>query len=136
MAQSIVIIKSDTAMSLSGRDLLSYDVAVDDRLDVCVRITGNTRSGKFNRRWIALKDIWAALAQAPSEDNVRAAHLAELLRGTSRNTAHFVLAILRHEKLVGRSPVHRRRYKRAAWNAVTAWANALTQEARANLAVA
>ncbi|MPM12860.1 hypothetical protein SDC9_59214 [bioreactor metagenome] len=91
--EEIRVLKSAQCPSLSERSILSYDIGSDPERHVHMRITANTGNGQFNAAWVAYDAIEPLLMKA---DVLSGSALASLFRGTSVNTAGFILAALKH----------------------------------------
>ena len=102
-------VKAGTCRSLSGKSALGYEIGVDPKNAVHLRVVSNSGPGAFARKWVALDAIKQALRRAkPGE--VTSANIASLFDG-GQNTSGFAFAVLHHEKLVRRSTVKRRCYE-------------------------
>ena len=102
-------VKAGTCRSLSGKSALGYEIGIDPKNAVHLRVVSNSGPGAFARKWVALDAIKQALRNAkPGE--VTSANIASLFDG-GQNTSGFAFAALHHEKLVARSAVRRRCYQ-------------------------
>lgn len=90
--------------SLSGRSTLTYEVK-----DGQLMITGNSGSGLFKPTPVSMKAVDELLA---THESITAATLHEFFKGTSVNTAGFVLAALKDLGIVEPLPENSRRFRR------------------------
>ncbi len=91
------IIKKATCPTLTGKSKLTYHIGCDDQSEIHFRIHSNTGGGFFSQEWVAWSDIQAALAK---KTPITAIVLHPLFKGKSVNTPAFLLAALKHEKLL------------------------------------
>jgi len=91
-------VKTKTCPSLSGKSRLTYDIGTDVGGAIHLRVAANSGGGFFSQQWIALDAIEKALAEVP--EGVTAFHLAPLFQGYSINSPGFLMAVLKHEKLL------------------------------------
>jgi hypothetical protein len=94
------ILKKAKCPSTSGKSTLTYHIGVNDEGDVFFRIAENNGGGFFSAEWVALEDIQQALDKSP--DNITSVALYGLFKGKSVNTPSFLLAVLKHEKVIQR----------------------------------
>lgn len=125
-ASSIRVLKIATCPSLSGKSTLTYHVGCNGKSDIHFRIYANSGGGFHSNEWIAAKDIQRALGKQPI---VTFASLMSVFEGKSVNTAGFLLAVLKHEGLVGPSEEKPRCYVRTESEAFVAEVKALMQSA-------
>lgn len=92
------ILKKATCPSLSGKSKLMYSIGANEKGDVYLAVTGNDGGGFFSTEPISLEAIQQALSKNP--DNISSVALFGLFKGKSVNTPSFMLAVLKHEKLV------------------------------------
>jgi hypothetical protein len=90
--------------SLSGRSTLTYEVK-----DGLLTITGNSGRGLFKPTPVSMKAVDDLLTTC---EWITAATLHELFKGTSVNTAGFVLAALKDLGAVEPLPENSRRFRR------------------------
>ena len=79
--------------SLSGKSELTYEVDGDN-----YRITGNTGNGFYSKEAVSLKAMRAAFKKPFNSQMI-----LSLLKGQSRNTPAFMLAVLFKEGLIQHS---------------------------------
>jgi len=99
MAASMRVLKTATCPALSGKGKLTYQLGSQPDDSIYLRITGNTGGGHFSPEWIAWTAIEQAL-QAGDDGDLTALDLKHLYRGRSVNSRSFLLATLRHLKVV------------------------------------
>ena len=92
------ILKKATCPTLTGKSKLTYLIGCDDTGDISLRVYSNDGGGYFSTEWVALKDIQQALEKNPGQ--VTSVVLYGLFKGKSVNTPSFMLAVLKHAKLV------------------------------------
>ena len=97
---SIRVIKKATTKSLSGQSFLNYELALDSKDEIHIRITKNTGGGFYSPENVSLRDIQAVLDEHPPGTPVTSYMLQPLFHGKSVNTPAFLLAALAHEKLL------------------------------------
>ena len=98
MTNELRILKKATCPTLSGKSKLNFAIGANEKGDVYIAVTGNDGGGYFSSEWVALKDIQQALSKNPEE--ITSLALYGLFKGKSVNTPSFMLAVLKHEKLV------------------------------------
>jgi hypothetical protein len=105
------IIEKATCPTLTGKSNVSYHWGSGSEGDLLLRISGNTGGGYFSQEWVPLEAIRKALAKQP--ENLSAVALFPLFRGKSVNTPGYLLAVLKHEKLVEPVKGKQRRFQLA-----------------------
>jgi len=93
----ISVLLVETCPSLSHRSTLTFQVGVRDDEALVLRLVANTAKGHFSDDWVAWPDV-AELLQA--EEALTCSTLQPLFAGKSINTGGFMLAVLRHLKVV------------------------------------
>jgi hypothetical protein len=68
------------------------------RLNIYLRIYGNTGGGFFSPEWVPLAEVQKFIADAPKDKPLSSWSLHPLFRGKSVNTPAFFMAALVHEK--------------------------------------
>jgi hypothetical protein len=79
---------------------LNYQVGVDDRRSVYVRISENHGGGFFSDEWVAHADIQAAIEAWPEDSPVTGLTFRGVYISKSSNNAGFLIRILRELNLV------------------------------------
>jgi len=109
---AVRVLKRGICPTLSGKSNVSFEIGVDSRGDVCLRVVQNSGHGSFSDTWVRFKEIQAALERAPKGAPVSSFLLSPLLRGVSGNTVGFIWAVLVKEGIVAPSATTKRRYDR------------------------
>jgi hypothetical protein len=113
------IVRRGTCSTLSQKGgELGYEIGVDSRGDVHLRVVENSGAGSFSDEWVAFKAIQAAFDRAPKSEPVSAYMLHPLFRGMSSNCCYFCTAVLKSEGLLTPSEKRKKRFDRvdsAAW---------------------
>ncbi|MEN8132221.1 MAG: hypothetical protein ABFS45_18995 [Pseudomonadota bacterium] len=94
------ILKKATCKTLSGKSTLTYHVGASPDDETHVRIHANDGGGMFSREWISFEAIQAALENDGEGAAITSVRLIPLFKGKSVNTPSFLLAALKHLKLV------------------------------------
>jgi hypothetical protein len=123
------ILKIATCPSLSGKSTLTYHVGCEGTSGIRFRVYDNSGGGFWSKEWVSTDGIQRALGKDPL---ITAASLNAIFSGKSANNAGFLLAVLKHEGLVGRSKEKPRCYERTESEAFVAEVKAL-MESGANL---
>ena len=92
------ILKIASCPSLTDNSTLTYHIGCTSDSKIHVRIYTNTGNGFFSKEWIPWSRIQQALKKVPI--NITSIALYPLFRGKSVNTPSFLLAVLKHEKLI------------------------------------
>lgn len=109
---TVRILKRASCSSLSGRSRLLWEVGIDDKQELQLRIVSNSGGGCFNSEFIDLKAIEAALAKVPQGEPVSSSVLAPIFRGFSENNLHFTWAFLLDAGYLVRAATGKRSYTR------------------------
>ena len=112
------IVKRGTCPTLNGKGELAYEIGVDGRGGVHLRVVENSGSGSFSDEWVGFRNIQAAFDRAPKSEPVSAHMLFPLFRGMSSNCCYFCTAVLKSEGLLRPSEKRKKRFDRvdpAAW---------------------
>jgi hypothetical protein len=102
------VLKTSSCKTLSGKSTLTYQIGCTPESKIHLRITKNTGAGFFSDEWIAFDDIQAVLKERPRGTPVLSHLLTPLLKGKSVNTSAFLLAAMKHLKLVSPLPKKKR----------------------------
>lgn len=97
---SIRILKQETCPSLTGKSKLTYHIGCTADSAIYIRIYSNSGGGFFSQEWLAWPAIEQTLKKVKSGVPINSIHLSRLFKGKSVNTPSFLMAALRHEKLV------------------------------------
>ena len=109
---TVRIVKRATCPSLSGKSKLAYEVGLDDKKELQIRVTSNTGGGCFNQNWVKLQAVEAAFDKVPAGEPVTSDTLRTMFRGMSQNTGGFTFAVLKHIGCVVPSVSKKRSYDR------------------------
>lgn len=104
---AVRILKVAGCPTLSGKSTLTYHVGSQGTSDILFRVYANSGGGFFSNEWVAASDIQRALSKSAL---ITAFSLQPVFKGKSANTAGFLLAVLKEEGLIGRSPDNPRCY--------------------------
>jgi len=115
--QTVRILKIASCLTLSGKSKLTYHIGLRDEADVQFRIYASSGGGFYSNEWVASKAIEQALGK---ETLVTARSLHPIFKGKSANTAGFLLAVLKQERLIVRSTESPRKYLRTESEAFVA----------------
>lgn len=94
---AIKVLKSAETTSLTGTGVLSYEIGKDDSGETYYRITANNAGGFFSKEWVSWTKIYAGIN---GHDPITSILFRGLFRGKSVNTAGFLLAALKDQKLI------------------------------------
>ena len=99
-SDNIRVLKTDTCSTLSGKSKITYHIGCTPDSKIYIRISTNTGGGFFSQEWVSWNDILDALKKCPSGTPISSIFLYKLYKGKSVNTPSFLLAALKHLKLV------------------------------------
>jgi hypothetical protein len=102
------VLKSSTCKTLSGKSTLTYQIGCNPDSVIHLRIAGNDGGGFFSDEWIAFDDVLEVLKDRPEGSPVMSHFLTPLLKGKSVNTSAFILAAMKHLKLLKPLPKKQR----------------------------
>jgi hypothetical protein len=101
------VLKRSSCRTLSGKSTLHYEIGLDAKQTLLIRVTTCTGGGFFSKEWVSLSAIRSALQKSKA---VSAILLFPLFKGKSVNTPGYLLAVLRAEKLIqalpGKTRIH------------------------------
>ena len=112
------VLKRGTCQNLAGKNTLGFEIGVNGRGEVLLRVVENSGTGSFSDDWVPFKAIQAALDKAPKSEPISAYVLNPLWRGKSSNCCYFCVAVLKSEGLLLPSEKRKKRFDRvdpAAW---------------------
>jgi hypothetical protein len=94
------ILKKATCKTLSGKSTLTYQIGClpDSTVHLC--IAGNDGGGMFSQEWVPFEAVQEALKDDDEGAAITSVRLTPLFKGKSVNTPSFLLAALKHLKLV------------------------------------
>lgn len=99
--------------SLTGKSTLTYLVGEDSKKALQIAIVGNEGNvdggggGYWNQCWVAYAEIMQVV-KAQKKLNFPSYRLQPLFKGKSINSPSFLMAVLRHEKIVKVSDTNKR----------------------------
>jgi hypothetical protein len=96
----IRVLKTATCKTLSGKSTLTYQIGSTPDSVVHLRITKNSGGGFFSDEWIAYDAVQAALKKRREGQAITSFLLAQVFKGKSANNTSFLMAALKHLKLV------------------------------------
>lgn len=96
----IQILKEATCPTSSGKSTLGYQIGINDKGAIHLKVSSNDGGGFFSNEWIAFNDIQAALAEWPEDQGVTSMAFLKIFRGKSSNTPGFLIAVLVAEGLL------------------------------------
>ena len=105
------VLRAATCPSLSGKSKLTYELGCDDKAALQLRIAKNSGKGMFSAAWVPWERV-GALLEGHGDKPVTSHSLWPLFKGTSVNTAGFLLAALKQEGLVRELEGKARGYRR------------------------
>lgn len=112
------VVRRGTCATLNQKGELAYEIGMDSRGGVHVRVVENSGTGSFSDEWVGFRNIQAAFDRAPKSEPVSAYMLYPLFRGMSSNCCYFCTAVLKSEGLLQPSEKRKKRFDRvdpAAW---------------------
>ena len=104
------IIQTSKCQTVSNKSTLTYNIALDDKNQVYIRIIGNTGGGYFSNEWISLDNITSILSDVPADHTITSINLIPLFKGKSVNTPGYLLAALVSEGLLSANQEKKRHY--------------------------
>ena len=117
---TIITLKTGNCPSSSGRSKLNYHIGEDLESSHHLRIYSNSGNGFCNDDWLSLSSIVSVLESTVGEFTTQV--FQPLLRGKSKNTPAFLMAVLLEEGLVQQVSTKKRCY---LLNDVTAFQESL-----------
>ena len=97
---SMRVLKKATCDTISEKSKLTYLVGATPDNEIHVRIHANDGGGMFSQEWVPFDAIQAALENDDEGAAITSIRLTPLFKGKSVNTPSFLLAALKHLKLV------------------------------------
>ena len=94
------VLKTATCKTLSGKSTLTYRIGVSPESIIHLHISKNSGGGYFSDEWIAFEAVQEALRDDAEGAAITSIRLTPLFKGKSVNTPSFLLAALKHLKLV------------------------------------
>ena len=109
---SMRVLKKATCDTISGKSKLTYHIGATPDNVIHFRIHSNTGGGFFSQEWIAFEAVQEALKDDTEGAAITSVRLTPLFKGKSVNTPSFLLAALKHLKLVRPVQGKRRHHER------------------------
>jgi hypothetical protein len=94
------ILKTATCKTLSGKSTLKYQLGASPENVIYLRIAENDGGGMFSDEWVPFKAIQESLENDDEGAAITSVRLIPLFKGKTVNTPTFLLAALKHLKLV------------------------------------
>ncbi len=94
------ILATSKCQTLSGKSTLTYQIAIDDKENIFLRITGNDGGGFWSKEYVLLSAIINTIESVPDNQSITSVHFLRLFVGKSQNSYGFLLAILLKEGLL------------------------------------
>ena len=94
------VLKTTTCKTLSGKSTLTYQIGCTPNSVIHLRISKNSGGGFFSDEWIAYDAVQAALKKRLKGQAITSFLLIPLFSGKSANNSSFLMAALKHLKLV------------------------------------
>lgn len=104
---NIKVIKTGSCPTLSDTGVLEYEIGKDVSGETYYRITANNAGGFFSKEWVAWTKIYASIN---GHDPITSILFRGMFRGKSVNTAGFLLAALKDQKLIASKAGKSRHY--------------------------
>ena len=111
LSESMKVLKSATCDTLSERSKVTYQIGVTPESVIHLRISNNSGKGCYSNEWLAFSEIHDALKMLPKDTPISSYYLAHIFKGKSVNTPSFLLAALKHLKLVRALPNNKRHHE-------------------------
>ena len=102
------VLKTATCKTLSGKSTLTYQIGCTHESTIHLRISKNSGDGFFSDEWIPFEGTLEVLNDRPEGSPVMSHFLTPLLKGKSVNTSAFILAAMKHLKLLRPLPKKQR----------------------------
>ena len=94
------VIKISSCKALSGNGEIGYELSLDNKKSLHIRITSNSGGGFFSDESISLAEIEHILLSQLAPSRLTSVALQPLFKGKSVNTPAFLMAALRNEGFV------------------------------------
>ena len=96
---TLKIVQSSKCKTVSNKSEITYQVGLDDKDKIFIRIKSNTGGGYFSNEWVLLDHITSVLSDVSGE-HITSINLIPLFKGKSVNTPGYLLAVLLKEGLL------------------------------------
>ena len=107
---TLKIVQSSKCKTVSNKSEITYQVGLDDKDKIFIRIKSNTGGGYFSNEWVSLDHITSILSDAPADSTITSINLIPLFKGKSVNTPGYLLAALVSEGLLSANQEKKRHY--------------------------
>ena len=94
------ILKKAACKTLSGKSTLTYQIGALPDNEIHIQVLANDGGGMFSQEWVSFEAVQAALENDDEGAAITSIQLTPLFKGKSVNTPSFLLAALKHLKLV------------------------------------
>jgi len=94
------ILKTSTCQALSGNGTIGYELSLDNKKALHIRVTSNSGGGYFSNELIPMTEIEDILFSLTDDARLTSTSLQPLFKGKSVNTPAFLMAALRNEGFV------------------------------------
>jgi hypothetical protein len=94
------VLKTAATKTITGKSTLTYQVGCLPDSTIHLRVTKNSGAGMFSDEWVAFAAVQEALKDDTEGAAITSIRLTSLFKGKSVNTPSFLLAALKHLKLV------------------------------------
>jgi len=94
------ILKTSSCKALSGNGTIGYELSLDSKKALHIRIVSNTGGGYFSNEPIAMSEVEGILFSLADDERLTSTALQPLFRGKSINNLAFLMTILRNEGFV------------------------------------
>lgn len=116
---SVQILATSKCKTVSGKSELTYNIGIDEKSRLSVRINGNTGGGFWSREWVTFDSITNALEAVPDDKAITSIHLFKVFVGKSQNSPGFLLASLLAERIL--EPLGKKRQYKLSESGVDAF---------------
>lgn len=93
---SIRVLQVGSALSLSGKATLTYQIGCADGGEIYVRVSANSGGGFWSAEWLSLQAIQSAMESITKGTPITSYALRGLFSGKSVNSRGFLMAVLKH----------------------------------------
>lgn len=94
------IVKTSSCKALSGNGEIGYELSLDNKKSLHIRIKSNSGGGFFSDESIPISDIERILFSQTDPSRLTSGALQPLFKGKSVNTPAFLMAALRNDGFV------------------------------------
>jgi len=85
-----LILKASTCEALSGNGTIGYELSLDNKKALHIRVTSNTGGGYFSDELIAIAEVEDILFSLTDDERLTSTALQPLFKGKSVNTPDFL----------------------------------------------